>query len=485
MATNNIGRAVIPFTIINNSGSSQPLYLYMFGTADPKKPANNQYYLSNLQGDCERFLPNEAHKSYGLPLEGLKVEAFFPQLDGGRIYISVGNPLLVATNKDGFPDAVSADNPPPGNVNYDTIWDFVEATWHDYGDRTILNVNTTQVDAFGLAFKIEHSGFDPSNPQSPLTIVNGFDSDTARKNIFRDLERAGTPWNQLIIRSSTAPPRPVRALMPLKAIDQGSFPQDQLGAYIKAVLEFYLNTTSNRLNFTYSGVNYVGQTSMGGFLFKPDKAKDDGGRETFEYKIPTPTTRQVYANSIASSRDDGPGGAICAALGASFCRSTLTFYPNAGFPVPQNDRSLYYNNQPIFEYARIIHSYGIDNHAFCYGYDEVAGDAGGNRDVRNPTSLTLTIKGVGIMDDKLYVVNYGLTGDLTKYVGPKDRDKNPAHQVTVGPQSFATVTTQEVNGPPPWQVTQNPTGPYLTATNVESLPAVIAFDPGHLTAIAY
>ena len=72
-------------------------------------------------------------------------------------------------------------------------------------------------------------------------------------------------------------------------------------------------------------------------------------------------------------------------------RSTLKFYPDAGFPVPQEERSLYYAKSPICEYARIIHKYGIDNHAFCYGYDEVAGDAGPNRDVFNPTSLKLTL----------------------------------------------------------------------------------------------
>ena len=258
--------------------------------------------------------------------------------------------------------------------------------------------------------------------------------------------------------------------MPLKGIEQSLFPENQLDTYIKDVSNFYL---SNRLTFNYSGVNYVGGTKMTSrgsfaFVFQPDRAKDDGGQATFTYTIAAPTTRQVYANSIdiGSEPSDGVGRAICAALGASYCRSTLTFYPKAGFPVPQNDRSLYYNNQPIFEYARIIHSYGIDNHAFCYGYDEVAGDAGGNRDVRNPTSLTLTIKGVGIMDDKLFVANYLTAATLQKYVGPKDRSKHPALQVTVGPRSFEWVTTQEVNRGASLAGNANPTGPYLTATNV-------------------
>jgi hypothetical protein len=88
------------------------------------------------------------------------------------------------------------------------------------------------------------------------------------------------------------------------------------------------------------------------------------------------------------------------------------------------------------------------------------------------------------MKSKLLIVNYG-TSDLTKYVGPEDRAGKPALKVTVGPASFRTVTTRDVTGGPPWQVTPNPTGPYLSDTKVASLPAVIAFEPGHLTAVAY
>jgi len=88
------------------------------------------------------------------------------------------------------------------------------------------------------------------------------------------------------------------------------------------------------------------------------------------------------------------------------------------------------------------------------------------------------------MANKLLVVNYG-AGPLTKYVGPQDRTRNPALKITVGPKSFAEVTALDVTGGPPWQVTENPTGPYFSDTNVASLPAVITFEPGHLTAVAY
>lgn len=102
--------------------------------------------------------------------------------------------------------------------------------------------------------------------------------------------------------------------------------------------------------------------------------------------IPNPTP------GILGNPDDGNSGAIAAALGASICRSTLGYYP--GFPVPQPERNLYYTKPPIFQYAAIIHKYALDNHAFCFGYDEVAQDNGPTNQVWNPTSLAITIRGL-------------------------------------------------------------------------------------------
>jgi hypothetical protein len=384
MATkNNIGRDVIPITIYNNSGYDLPLYLYLYGTTKPEDPRRNVFYLSGLpNGDCTQFRPNVQGATYGVPLAKSKSIGLFPQLDAIRAYISFERQLVIDTNEYGIPAPPSAENPGP---NYYGVWDFFEATWHDYKTHTVLHVNTTQVDAFGLAFKVEHSGYDPANPTKPLTVVSGFSSETAWHDIFTELLAVGDPWRHLIVG-------PGRAIMPLKAIDLKTFPANQLDAYIKEVVDFYQR--DNHLTFNYSGVNYDGTTtSTGSFVFVPDKAKDDAGRATRKYTIPRPTTRQCYAQNIATLPPaDGPGGAICAALGASFLRATLKFYPNAGFPVPQKDRALYYTKGPICEYARIIHKHGIRNHAFCYGYDEVAGDAGENRDVFNPTGLTLTIQ---------------------------------------------------------------------------------------------
>lgn len=393
MPTNNIGRSIIPFSITNDCRIPGPWYFFVYGNTNPIHPQGNTYFLSDLKGNCTKFQPNQKGKQYGQPMTvgSFTTNAFFPQLDAVRIYMSYGSQLTINTDANGIPIPPSADV--PGDPNYQTLWDFAEATWHDYGDRTVLHVNTTQVDAFGLAFQTEHHGYDPSDPTKELTVVSGFHLPEARASIMSLLLACGAPWSNLVV-PATSPTSPVRrALMPLKAMDLGHFPKDQLAQYILAVSKFYAATGPNRLKFDYGGVMYTGSTNNSGdFSFVPDKNKDNANQPTKTYAIKAPTTRQCYAQDILPQPNDGVGMAICAALGASYLRSTLMNFPDAPFPVPQGQRSLYYQKAPVCQYAKIIHSYGINNHAFCYGYDEVAGDAGANRDVVNPQWIKLTVQ---------------------------------------------------------------------------------------------
>jgi hypothetical protein len=362
----------------------------MFGTTDGKNPKNNTYFLSDFNGNCTKFPPNQKHHPYGLPLgTDSAIDAKFPQLDGVRVYISLEKQLIIDTNEYGIPDAVSADNPAPGNPNYLTLWDFVEATWHAYKDHTILHVNTTQVDAFGLAFELTHSGKDPSSPDKPLKIINGFGSHgggVARPLILEALSQTSSPWPALFVNDPENPKRnPVRVLAPIKALDQGKFPKDWLDKSISDIARLYPGYPGySQMLFTHENIQYFG-TAGGGqsdFFFY-----SAGGKK---YTIPFPTTRECLANDIKVEPDDNTGKALAAAFCATILRGTLR--KSTLVPVPQERRSEYYTTDPNpFEYAQIIHKYGINNHAFCFGYDEVAGDAGKNRDVRDPDSLSLWI----------------------------------------------------------------------------------------------
>ena len=100
---NNIGRAILPFTIINNTGSSEPAYVYLFGVLNPGVPHPTNVYLSNFKGDCQKFPISAPFKTYGRQLTGTTTNLFLPQLDGIRIYISFGKQLMVETDEYGIP----------------------------------------------------------------------------------------------------------------------------------------------------------------------------------------------------------------------------------------------------------------------------------------------------------------------------------------------------------------------------------------------
>jgi len=128
----------------------------------------------------------------------------------------------------------------------------------------------------------------------------------------------------------------------------------------------------------------------------PDSVNDEQGAliEPAAVALYGVERAKVGGGSTVLITGAGPIGALSAlasaALGASILRSTLAFY--TGFPVPQMDRNLYYTKAPLFEYAKIIHKYALNNHAFCFGYDEVAQDAGETNQVWNPTDFAVTIR---------------------------------------------------------------------------------------------
>ena len=386
--TNNIGLPLIPFTIKNNTG--RDVYMYAFGVLNPPT-GTESFFVSDINGDCKKFPFNAGPASYSVKLPGNVTNASWPQLQGGRIYFSIGQKLTTTgTGPTGLPDAIvpNVSTRPEFNV----LWDFLEMNWIPEKTHSILQGNLSQVNAFALAFELVMNGGTPSDPTVPSQLIFGFGPGGLRAKILAEIAAAGAPWSNLIIPNPTPGGVPLRALQPgyaLTGVGVPAFPKDQLFDYIhNVILPHYDMSTTNRL--VYAGLlpqQWKGFTSGGKFIFKPDNAKT-----TTTYTFNAPTTVEVYNNGILGNPDDGNSGAIAAALGASICRSTLGYDP--GFPVPQPERNLYYTKPPIFEYAAIIHKYALDNHAFCFGYDEIAQDNGPTNQVWNPTSLAITIRGL-------------------------------------------------------------------------------------------
>jgi Beta-1,3-glucanase len=396
--TNNIGLPLIPFTITNQTGKD--LYWYIFGTTAPgSNPQVNNYYVSDLDGNCKEFPPMAGLKSYSVKLgSGTKINANYPQLPGGRTYFSLEKGLSVLnTNATGVPNAIVPND--STDPNLDVLWDFYEMTWIGYSGPpaySVLDGNPTQVNAFALAFQITLNGAVPGFPKEPSPpVILGFGSGDRRAKIFAEIEKAGPPWSNLIVPSPTPGGAPLRVLQPYYSIvgnaPGSGFPKAYLHNYIhNVILPYYDEQKTNRLTYVGPENNiWTGFTSGGEFIFKPNKGNHQPYKT--QYTFPTINTEQSYGNTgYFGNPNDGVSQGIAAVLEASICRSTLGFYP--GFPVPQSDRNLYYTKPPIFEYASIIHKYALDNHAFCFQQDEVANDAGLTNQVWNPTGLDVVIR---------------------------------------------------------------------------------------------
>jgi len=386
--TNNIGLPLVPFTITNNTGKE--VFMHAFGTLAQGTGTEN-YFISDFNGNCKKFPVNAGPTPYGLKLTGAVTNANFPMLQGDRVYFSIGKQLIVpSTDVNGNPLAIIPNS--TADPNFNTLWDFIEGTWAPGpGGNTVFQWNTTQVNAFAIAFELDLKGGTPSFPKVPSEVILGFGPGGQRAKIFAAIKAAGAPWSNLIIPGPGLSGLPLRVLQPyysIHGVGPGSgFPTDQLFDYIhNTIIPFYDQSTTNRL--VYAGLLpllWKGFTSGGKFIFEPDNKAT-----TTTYTFAAPTTGECYGNTIVGDPIDGNSGAIAAALGASILRSTLAFYP--GFPVPQADRNLYYTKPPLFEYAKIIHAHALDNHAFCFGYDEVAQDAGETNQVWNPTSFAVTIR---------------------------------------------------------------------------------------------
>lgn len=384
--TNNANLPLIPFTITNDT--SEDVYMYAFGYVAGEKLKS--VYISDFKGGVTAFPKSAGPGSYSLKLPDKVTNANFPQLTAVRIYFSLGEPLPVSsTDPNGIPE------PLVGWVStkpeFPLLWDWVELNWLDYPGFSILQGNITQVQMFGLAFELVLNGFKSSDPKVPFTFTNGFTSGGLRAKVIDEIKAAGAPWSNLIIDSLTPGGVPLRALQPGSALTgQGvpEFTKDYLHDYIQnVILPFYDTATKNRLVAAHlvGDFKWEGYTSGGKFIFEPANAKT-----TTTYTFDAPTTVEVYNNTIPFT--DGSSGAIAAVLGASICRTTLGFKATPGFPVPITERNLYYINPPVFEYAKILHENTIDNNTFAFGQDEVALGNGPTNQVRNPTSMAITIR---------------------------------------------------------------------------------------------
>jgi hypothetical protein len=368
---NNIGREILPLKITNQTGQGN-LYFYLVGTTDPDHPDHQWYYLSDFQGNVTLCTPTSGAVSYCMKL-GDQQTIQLPRLSAVRGYFSFDSPLQVIVGANGIPSS------PAGwvkDMNFGTIFDWVELTWEVNKTDMTLGGNTTQVDMFGLPFELELVGYDADG--KPLTVQGGFSKAGVRKGILDAIQASPAPWNGLVIPGTAGGPT-LRAIAPYHGMeDLKVFPRNQLDAYITQVWQKYETET---LTASVEGKTYLGKVSGGNFVFTPS-----GGGTAITF--PEPDSFMVYTSGPLPTATSTEAGVIMAALQAGFLRSTLT----RSTQLPACDSSQYYLDEPVNLYAKIMHQFGTDGGAYAFGFDDVCSKSSFVI-VHNPVSGGVTLLG--------------------------------------------------------------------------------------------
>jgi hypothetical protein len=371
---NNIGRELIPLKISNQTNRGN-LYFYLVGTTEPKTPEHHWYYLSDNNGNVTLCTPSDGTTIFSLPLTEAETVIQFPRLSAVRIYFSFDKKLDVVVGENGIPGS------PIGwanDANFQTLFDWIEATWEVNKTDTTLGANTTQVQMFGMPITLSVTGFDAN--KQPVTLTCGSSRGVSRHQIIDAFKQAPAPWNKLVI-SDAATGEDSRVLAPNAAMGfEQLFPKNQLDDYINQVWTKY---ATEALTATAENVTFNGKVSEGNLVFT---SSPPGITITF----PKPTTSMVYdsgpVHTNVPEKDEGKAGVIQAALQAAFMRSTLLLSSQ----LPDCTVADFYRDEPINLYAKTFHQFGTDGKAYAFGFDDVCQQSGVII-IHNPRSAELTL----------------------------------------------------------------------------------------------
>lgn len=338
----------IPLTLKNDSGRSEPVYVYTLGTSlttgqQGWADASGTFHAWPAGGVPPVPAPDASIPG---PAAGQSLTIRIPKLSG-RIYFSYGRKLDFRLATGGLVQPAVQN---PSDPNRDILFNWSEYTLNNDG----LWLNSTQVDMFSAPYAV-------GVQRSDGTVVNtGHLKAGGYRAVFDALRAQPGGWGGLIQTRSDG--TLLRALSPGHGLETGALPASVMDDYINRVWQKYAGSTLTVTPFAdQPAKKFYGRVSGGVMNFT-----DGTGAVVTSFS--KPDADSVFGcHKLLDAPNDAVRGPISRTLCAGFNRSTLLTNPNQ----PDTSTAGFYQDAVTNHYARIIHDRMADGKAYAFAFDDV------------------------------------------------------------------------------------------------------------------
>ncbi|MEU6511544.1 glycoside hydrolase family 64 protein [Streptomyces sp. NPDC046942] len=357
----------VPLEITNNSGRSEPVYVYDLGTQLSSgrqgwADATGAFHAWPAGGTPPAPAPDA---SIAGPAPGQSTTIRIPKFSG-RIYFSYGQKLDFRLTTGGLVQPAVQN---PSDPNRNILFNWSEYTLNDSG----LWLNSTQVDMFSAPYAVGVRRADGSVSTTGHLRSGGY------TGFFNALRAQPGGWAGLIQTRSDG--TVLRALSPLYGVETGALPANVMDDYVGRVWQRYTNSTLTVTPFAdQPGTRYFGRVSGGVMNFT-----DASGSVVTSFQ--KPDADSVFGcHKLLDAPNDTVRGPISRTLCAGFNRSTLLSSSNQ----PDTTPSDFYQDAVTNQYARAVHAAMADGKAYAFAFDDV-GDQESLVNDGNPQQAYLTL----------------------------------------------------------------------------------------------
>lgn len=345
-----VGPALLPVTVTNTTGRTDPVYLYVIGV---QLSSGRLGYVTAggafVPWSGGQIPPSPAPDvSIPGPGNGGSTTIQFPRGFSGRAYFALGQKLKFFLTPDGLVQ------PAPwaaGDANRDILFDWSEFTYNDSG----LWLNSSQVDMFAIPHAVTVTGANGVTKRTGDVVANG-------RNAVIDGIRAQPGWANTVHTRSDG--TVLRVLAPGKAAGAGLLSTTYLDSYIASAWNAYTTKTLTVAPFAdHPAIRYYGRTSGNTMTFT-----NGSGQVVASFNRPSSASVWGCDGDLPAPNDQvvGPiSRTLCAALN----RGTLGTIDTQ----PSTNAADFYRSNPTNQYARLIHANMTDGRAYAFAFDDVGG----------------------------------------------------------------------------------------------------------------